>query len=107
MPTVVAVTRAAGRGLRIALSGEVDAVVRDELHEVFLDPRLREADQDVVVDVGAVTFMDSTGVAFLARLGSVCRGRVRLVDATPFLQNVLRITGVDALLRMEEAEDQR
>ncbi|MFI2649826.1 MULTISPECIES: STAS domain-containing protein [Micromonospora] len=55
----------------------------------------------IVVDLGAVPFLDSTGVAALLRGAAEAVGRgatFRVTDPQPVVARVLRITAVDVLL---------
>ncbi len=84
---------------RVVLRGEVDvdlAPALDEAAEVA-----RAAAVPVEVDASRVTFMDSTGVAFLARLAARAEPRVVLVRPTAVVQFVLEVTAVSSLLDVE------
>lgn len=97
--TLVATTPGRGpRRLTIALSGEIDVAVRERLYQVVDDHRLLAGDVEVTVDVTRVTFMDSTGLSFLARLGVLRPGRVTLRGSSPVLTEMLRITGINELV---------
>ncbi|MEZ0166932.1 STAS domain-containing protein [Kineococcus sp. LSe6-4] len=65
----------------VALAGEVDMSLAPEL-ERCVDQALA-ARRPVVVDADAVTFMDSTGLGFLARLASRSGERRITVRAAP------------------------
>ncbi|PZR52931.1 anti-sigma factor antagonist [Xylanimonas oleitrophica] len=54
-------------GLLVTMRGEIDAAVRLRASSV-LARLVREAPSPVVVDTSGVTFMDSTGLAFLCGL---------------------------------------
>ncbi|MGR6317689.1 STAS domain-containing protein [Micromonospora soli] len=95
-------TREAGRG-RVVLTpaGDLDmagAPRFDRALDALVDrPGLLE----IVVDLGAVTFLDSTGVAALLRGAAEAVGRgavLRVTDPRPVVARVLRISAVDALL---------
>lgn len=88
-----------GRGTtRVVLSGEVDADLGPALLEAAADAA--EAGTDLEVDVQHVTFMDSTGVAFLARLAKGSPTPVLLLHPTPEVRYLLDITGVSRLLTL-------
>ncbi|NES14134.1 MULTISPECIES: STAS domain-containing protein [Micromonospora] len=56
---------------------------------------------EIVVDLAAVGFLDSTGVATLLRGAAEAVGRgatLRVTDPQPIVARVLRITSVDCLL---------
>src|ERR1700731_1133079 len=97
-PFAVEVTSGAS-GLVVRLAGELDlATVPD------LDPCLVALDADIVVDMAAVTFMDSTGLDGLiaAHTQAVRRGRSFVLRCpTEQVAKVLRATGVDQVLTVE------
>jgi anti-anti-sigma factor len=81
---------------RIVLSGEVDADLGPELQEAT-----EEAEQvglPIEVDAHHVTFMDSSGVAFLARLSIRSQHRVRLLRVPPTVRFLLEVTRIGELL---------
>ena len=84
----------------VALSGECDLAAREELTSTLLNA---VADSpEVVVDVGAVTFLDSSGVHGLVTAHRAARldgRRLYLVNAGGMVADVLDITGVADLLR--------
>ena len=91
-----------GRVLDLAISGEVDhhgaREIMGELErniETSL-PRVLE------LDLGGVTFMDSSGIAVLLRayrrLGAL-GGEVRVHNVPPQAARVLRAAGLDKLIR--------
>lgn len=87
---------------RVVLSGEVDA----ELGPALLESAAEVADAalDVEVDVQHVTFMDSTGVAFLARLAKESSRPVVVLRAGSEIRFLLDVTGVGALVQVEDAD---
>jgi anti-sigma B factor antagonist len=87
----------------VTLSGECDLAVRDEL-----EAALREAVQRspvVMIDLGSLTFMDSSGIHGLvtAHHAALERGgRVLLRRAHGVVADVLTLTGVSELLRSQD-----
>lgn len=81
---------------RIVLSGEVDADLGADLAEATADAE--QAGVPIEVDVHHVTFMDSSGVAFLARLATRTPHRVRLLHVPPTVQFLLDVTRIGELL---------
>ena len=85
-------------GTCIAVAGEVDAHTAPQMKAALLEAVSRH--RSVVVDLSAVTFMDSQGLAALlrarqeaeARAGSLCLERV-----PAGVLKLLRITGLDSL----------
>ena len=81
---------------RIVLSGEVDA-------ELSLNLRAASAEAErahlpIEVDAHDVTFMDSSGVAFLARLATRSPSRVRLVGVPTTIRFLLEVTRIGDVL---------
>ena len=84
----------------IVLSGEVDADLGPDLAQATTDAE--EAGLPIEVDTHHVTFMDSSGVAFLARLTSRSPHRVRLLHVPPTVQFLLEVTRIGELLDVVE-----
>jgi anti-sigma B factor antagonist len=79
-------------------SGDVDASTVEHLTGAF-DLAIREHPGHVVLDAGAITFIDSTGVtALMTAMRRLHRGRRRLAiacDRGCALEQALRMTGLD------------
>lgn len=80
----------------IVLSGEVDAELGADLAQATTDAE--QAGVPIEVDAHHVTFMDSSGVAFLARLAMRTPHRVRLRHVPPTVQFLLEVTRIGELL---------
>lgn len=80
----------------IVLSGEVDADLGADLAQAGTDAE--QAGVPIEVDAHHVTFMDSSGVAFLARLAMRTPHRVRLLHVPPTVQFLLEVTRIGELL---------
>src|ERR1700686_4745781 len=97
-PFAVEVTSGAS-GLGVRLAGELDLATVPEL-----DACLAALDVDIVVDMAAVTFMDSTGldglIAAHKQAAKRCRSFV-LRSPTEQVAKVLHATGVDQMLTVE------
>jgi len=77
----------------VRLSGEIDLNAVPALHE-HLDP----LNGNVVVDLGGVTFLDSSGIGALVRTRiriEAVGGTVVLRDPQPIVQRTLEIVGLD------------
>jgi anti-sigma B factor antagonist len=86
----------------VALVGECDLAVSDQLHEALL-AAVRRAPV-VVVDVAALEFLDSSGVHGLVtahHAALAAGGRLYVVNPTGSVATVLDLTGVSALLSPE------
>lgn len=83
---------------RVVLTGEIDAELAPDLLEAA-DVALAAA-LPVEVDSHLVTFMDSSGVAFLARLASRAPQRVRLLDPPDLVGFLIEVTRIAPLLEV-------
>jgi anti-anti-sigma factor len=80
-----------GQGVTVVYAaGEIDLAERTELHD-FLAP----LDGDVVLDLAAVTYLDSSGLAAIVETEHRLDGRLRLRDPQQTVLRVLSITGLD------------
>jgi anti-anti-sigma factor len=98
----------------VTMSGEIDMAVQDELARVraLVDGVLEsegsegsDAPVDWLVDVRDVTFMDSTGLGFLAHTHRVLTergGSLTLVGPSPTLMRTLTIVHLDEVLKIAE-----
>ncbi len=94
-PGAVQVILQPGR-TRIVLSGEVDADLGADLQEATAEAE--RAGVPIEVDAHHVTFMDSSGVAFLARLATRSGQPVRLLRVPPTVRFLLEATRIGELL---------
>jgi anti-anti-sigma factor len=90
----------------MAIAGEVDASSVGRLQQEFEDIA-SETRGDVIVDLGMVSFMDSTGLSFLIAAHKRLKARAaRLVvfSPTPQLLRLFEITGLSQILTIEPFE---
>ena len=87
----------------VELSGDIDAELGDDLLEAAAE--VAEANLPVVVLAAPVTFMDSTGVAFLARAASRSPGRLRLVDPPELVRFLVHVTAIVSLLDVVDGDE--
>ena len=95
----------AGRAV-VRLTGECDLAAREELTSALL--AAVASAPVVVVDLGALDFLDSTGIHGLVTAhheALAAGGRLYLVNAVGPVANILDITGVGELLRHPADED--
>ncbi|HEX8344318.1 MAG TPA: STAS domain-containing protein [Actinoplanes sp.] len=86
--------------VRIRVTGEIDMGTAGQLN-IAVRQALRVRPSEVLIDLGAVSFLDSSGIRALliARQdGEGCAATVRVVNAREHVLRVLEITGVRALL---------
>ena len=93
------VVRCAGR---MVAGPETDAV-RERIKELL------PADKHVVLHLGEVSFMDSSGLGTMVRMAGVLRangGELKLCQVTPEVGHVLKITNLAQLFPMHETEEE-
>jgi len=84
----------------LELQGELDLASVGALYTA-VDSLAPEA-HEIVLDMGGLTFMDSTGLYVLLRLRGVCRdhhSRLVLCSVSPRIRRLLEITGLLAPMR--------
>jgi anti-anti-sigma factor len=91
----ISFSRSHGGTRTITLSGEIDMLAESELGDQLADFQDSQ-DSRVQVDLQQVTFVDTTGFAFFARLRRVAEARggtLLLLRPTSHAQRVLRLLG--------------
>jgi anti-sigma B factor antagonist len=83
----------------VVLAGDVDATLAPDLIDASSD--VAEAGNPVRIDTRNVTFMDSTGVSFLARVAVGTGARPVLLDPPDHVQFLLDITAIGDLVDVE------
>ena len=83
---------------RIVLSGEVDADLAADLREATADAEATGL--PIEVDAQHVTFMDSSGIAFLARIATRSAERVTVIRAPETVRFLLEVTRIGELLEV-------
>ncbi len=96
-PGSVSVIARDGRA-HVVLRGEVDLDLGDEL--LAATSAVLEQQQPVSIDARDVTFMDSTGVAFLARVASRAPGLLCLVDPPDLVRFLVGLTSVSSMVEI-------
>lgn len=99
-PGAIELVREGGH-LLVVLDGEIDAAYRHELAEAAA--AVVAAGLPVRVLADRVSFMDSTGAAFLARIATGSAPRVvTVVAASTQVRFLLDVTGLATLLTLED-----
>lgn len=88
---------------RIVLSGDVDAHLEADLLEALA--AAQEAQAPVDVDTRNITFMDSTGLGFLAGLASRVKREVSVLDPPPPVRFLVGLTKVNTLVRVVDTTE--
>jgi anti-sigma B factor antagonist len=106
--------RREGVGVVVAVGGELDLASAPEVARAMRDLLEDQAHLDVVLDLGGVTFIDSSGVsAILDAHSALCgrNGRITISHPSASVQRVFHILGLDdpvhvqTLAEPDEAED--
>lgn len=88
----------------VGLGGELDVSTAPQLHEVLLDAVSQQPSGPIILDLSALTFVDSTGLSLLVsthkRMNGVGRALV-LRGAQPTVRRLLEVTGLTDVFRME------
>ncbi|HIZ34514.1 MAG TPA: STAS domain-containing protein [Candidatus Ruania gallistercoris] len=87
---------------RLVLSGEIDVALTDELTDAVTDAEA--AGLPVQVDARHVTFMDSSGIALLARLANRTPGRLSLIKPPDVVRFLLDVTRIGDLVDVVEGD---
>jgi anti-anti-sigma factor len=85
----------------VAAGGEIDLATRGDLDDAIEKAITGGTAGHVVVDLGAVTFLDSSGIAVLIRgrnLANAHHVGFRITAARGIVRDVLEMTGIWALL---------
>lgn len=92
----------------VILRGEIDAVLRDQASEAMVFVVVQ--DNPVVADVADVTFIDSSGLAFLVQLHRLCaesRLDLELRDPSQNLLDLLEVLGMGKEFVIRYSEDRQ
>lgn len=97
-----------GQATVVHVSGEVDVYTAPVLRE-HLDEHISAGRTDLVVDLGGVTFMASTGLGVLVgrlKLVRAATGTLRLVCSNERILSVFSITGLDKVFQIFPSVDE-
>jgi anti-anti-sigma factor len=87
---------------RVSLTGELDIGTVPEFDEVLRS--LVSGERAIVIDLAGLSFVDSSGLRalLLARRAAVADGyELTVTEGRPAVERVLKMTGIDELLRGE------
>ncbi|MFC4554540.1 STAS domain-containing protein [Georgenia faecalis] len=87
---------------RMVLSGEIDVSLSAELVEAVTEAE--EAGRPVEIDARHVTFMDSSGVALLARLAHRAPGRLAIIQPPDVVRFLLEVTHIGEVVDVLEED---
>jgi anti-sigma B factor antagonist len=92
-----------GSATLVHVGGEVDTYTSPELRGALTE-LVRDGHTDLVLDLSAVSFLDSSGLAVLISAAKSCRthgGSLRIAAATPNTLRLLEITGLNHSLEVD------
>ena len=97
-------TRTLNGAAIVALRGEIDLHSSPGLRKVLLD-YVQQKTPRLIIDLSAVTYVDSSGVGTLVELKRKLdrqRGQVVLVGVQPRVKSVFEITQLDKFFEMKD-----
>jgi len=84
------------------MTGEIDAELGPELLEAATEAE--DAGQPVEVDAQHVSFMDSTGVAFLAKLASRSAEPLVLIRPPDVVRFLVDVTNINQIIKIVDTD---
>lgn len=91
-----------GARTRVVLTGEIDAELGPDLLEAATEAE--DAGRPIEVDAQHVSFMDSTGVAFLARLASRASDPLLLIRPPAVVRFLVEVTSIGDLVLIVDVD---
>lgn len=93
-----------GDRIRLTLAGELDLSNADTVETVLEE--VQAEDKDVLVDLGPLEFLDSTGISLLVRaIGGEGAARITfLPSASDNVRRLLNMTGLDQRMPLSSTE---
>lgn len=95
--------------LMARIKGEIDLAVADELRDIIDERLKKEKFKSVILDLGGVSFIDSSGLGFI--LGRYKRitgqgGKMFIVRARPSVSRILEVSGIKKLIPVYATENE-
>ncbi|WP_232661886.1 anti-sigma factor antagonist [Pseudonocardia sp. TRM90224] len=94
-----------GQAVVIAVSGEVDTLTSPRLMALINDTATQQSEPRLVLDLTAVEFLGSAGIAAVTGAASVSNGQLRVVIVSRTIARSLHITGIDNLVEIHDTLD--
>jgi len=94
--------------LALTVSGDIDLVTVDGFCERGLDAIAQADGRPVIIDVAAVTFIDSTGLGALVSINNAAAAAgtpLMLRAVPPRMASLLRITAIDTVIPVSEGSN--
>jgi anti-sigma B factor antagonist len=80
--------------LCVTATGELDLTTVAVLEREVVAVPASDSETLVILDIGALTFIDSSGINLLLRLSERFPKRLRLINGSPAVARVLELTGL-------------
>lgn len=87
---------------KITLSGEIDFAASLDI-DPWLSKAVNDCDDEIVLDMGKVTYIDSEGIKMLLHIFRQVEEknkRARIIECSPKILRVFKLAGVEALLNI-------
>ena len=97
---------AAGETLYAYLAGEIDHDTAQSLRMQLDDALVSRSPRTLIIDLGGVGFMDSSGIGLILGRQRVLGTSLRLQHAPAQLQKVLRLAGIPCTENIEKENAQ-
>ncbi|GAA4731487.1 hypothetical protein GCM10023216_24430 [Isoptericola chiayiensis] len=94
-------------GTYLTLWGEVDAALRESASDAMASVVARTQSTPIVLDVRDVTFIDSSGIAFILQiymLGQETGAAVRLLEPSQAVTEILEMVGMGGRIEIVREE---
>ncbi len=94
---------------RLTLTGDIDLNTAAQ-YRPLIEQMIEQSPQMAVVDLSAVTFMDSSGLGLVASLARACgetSGTVYVADASDIVRATLEACGLDQYVVVVDSDDPR
>jgi len=95
--------------LMARIKGEIDLATADELRDIIDDRLKKEKFKAVILDLGGVSFIDSSGLGFI--LGRYKKikdqgGKLYIVRARTSVSRILELSGIKKLIPVYASENE-
>jgi stage II sporulation protein AA (anti-sigma F factor antagonist) len=91
------------------IKGEIDLATADELREIIDERLKKDSYKAIILDLGGVSFIDSSGLGFiLGRYKKITGqgGKMYIVRARPSVSRVLELSGIKKLITVYDTENE-
>jgi stage II sporulation protein AA (anti-sigma F factor antagonist) len=95
--------------LMARIKGEIDLATADELREIIDERLKKDSYKAIILDLGGVSFIDSSGLGFiLGRYKKITGqgGKMYIVRARPSVSRVLELSGIKKLITVYDTENE-